>query len=185
MESKLNSSKEKSLDYLINITADRERGSGVSKYCLFLGSGCSHSSGIPVASELIEILRRLVFIMNHEDYLSIKKGEVRANKDSELINEFIQGHKDDFNKFCIDYEKKYKKQIKSDLADDKDNNSISSFLKDEFKKNTSASSRKEIIDIIYNDTLYGRWFEEYSTNPKDRQSIIEELIDNIDPVIFH
>ncbi|GAI97414.1 unnamed protein product, partial [marine sediment metagenome] len=68
MELILNNNKQKDLDYLINKTSEKQIEIGIPNFCLFIGSGCSCSSGIPTASELIEILIKKIFISNHKDY---------------------------------------------------------------------------------------------------------------------
>ena len=62
MHSSLKSGKVDSQIRLINTILRKRYESINSGFCLFLGAGCSVSSGIPLTSQVISILRKLVFI---------------------------------------------------------------------------------------------------------------------------
>ena len=176
----LDKNKEIDLNTFQNKIIEKHRELDIPNFCLFLGSGCSKNSGIPIAPELIEILQKIIFVSRHKDYFSIiKTKEINIYEYLNLISNFVSKNSAEFKKFCFSIEKKFINSIETNL--DKHINNIPINLSIEYKEKNSESLKDEILKIIFNDTKYSKWFEEYSEDPRQRQKLIEELIENKDP----
>ncbi|MBI2967876.1 MAG: SIR2 family protein [Bacteroidetes bacterium] len=139
------------------------------QYSILLGAGCSAPT-IPLASKIIELLKRKSFCRYGKDALLI-------NKDNSISEEeFISQRPKEFQDFIDERESLF--------------SSENEFEKDEslatlpFKIKLSADPTKvweQYKEIFFNDSLYGRWFGAYSGSAEDRQELIEELIQNHKP----
>ncbi|MEO8666775.1 MAG: SIR2 family protein [Ignavibacteria bacterium] len=161
---------------LINTILRRDGKFINSRFCFFLGAGCSISSGIPLASQLILILKKLIFIDYHSSINSI------VRQPSELIYQYIDRidsyilkYEIDFEEFVTFTEESFLKQLKRD--------------KQRFNRYISDARNKSNLKILKNlflqDSLYGLWFEKYSKTPRKRQALVEEIIENTEPSVSY
>lgn len=161
----------KTLDFLLNKVQTRHPDfDSIPKFSLFLGAGCSKSSGIPTGFEVISILKKLWFLYNYPKGNSFKTGHFEFNED------FFETNRDIFEQKTLEQELKLKEYILSEK--DFYLNSIPSFLR---KNKSNDQIFQEHLDDIFNDNLYGFWFNQFSESPRDRQKFIEYLIDKSEP----
>jgi len=156
---KIKPEKIKDIKYLLSSVIRREATFDTPKNCFFLGSGCSVASGVPTGKGVIEICRKLSFIENHHPDFALNN-EKKKEHDLYMmeVDQFIETKKKDFEKYVkekeSDFEPKNKEQIKNI----------------EWTKGVPADVN------FHKDCLYGNWFEEYNEDPKERQKLIESII---------
>lgn len=163
--------KNKSIDFLINKVQTRHRDfDNIPKFSLLLGAGCSKSSGIPTGWELISTLKKLWFLDNHPKGVNFKKNRY------EFDEEFFISNKDLFEQKTLEEELKLKEYI----LENKNAylKSIPNYLK---TGKSDDQVFQENLENIFNDNLYGFWFNQFSESPRDRQQFIEYLIDKSEP----
>lgn len=163
--------KVKTLDFLINRVQTRHpEFESIPKFSLLLGAGCSKSSGIPTGWEIITTLKKLWFLDNHPKGNSYKIGNYEFNE------EFFKENGELFEQKTIEQEL----QLKEYILDNKDKflNTIPQPLRN---GKTDDQIFQENLDNIFNDQLYGFWFNQFSESPRDRQKFIEYLIDKSEP----
>ncbi len=146
-----------------------------SRFCFFLGAGCSVSSGIPLASQIISILRKLVFIDYHS---SLNKIIRSPNEPIEQylasIDAYILKYEIDFTDFISTIESQFLKML------EKNKSRFHRYVSD------ARSKKDEMIKSQFiQDNLYGLWFEKYSRTPRKRQALIEQIIENIEPSVSY
>ncbi|MEE4285493.1 MAG: SIR2 family protein [Mariniphaga sp.] len=154
----LNKFQERNLDY-----------ARLPKCSFFLGAGCSKSSGILTSWEIIEKLRKLWYLNNFTNCMEFKISDFEINESS------FKEIEDDFQVKYLEQETTLKKRVKNALTDFRKNPPV--YL----KMYLETAKDNEIIENIFNDLLYGFWFETYSENPRERQKLIEYLIDLKEP----
>lgn len=131
-------------------------------FSLFLGAGCSISSGLPDGKSIIEIIQKIVFAEN----LHASENMFRNESESLIayvsrLNEFISTRKIDFDEFIRITEQEFSQQ---DFNDEISNTSDFYGV---------GISHEDYIQ----DNLYGIWFEKYSINIRERQKLVEELME--------
>lgn len=160
----------KEIGYLLNKFQERNLDFGGLPKCSFLlGAGCSKSSGIPTGWEIIEKLRKLWYLNNYTNCQEFKNGDFEINETS-------------FKEIEDDFQVKYLEQ--ETLLKEKVENTYEELRKTQpeyLKKKIDSESKDIIIENVFNDLLYGFWFETYSENPRERQKLIEYLIDLKEP----
>lgn len=173
-EIKLSVNKYKSLNYLVSALKKKHKDLLAPKFCMFLGAGASASAGIPTGGMLIEYLQKRCFINDnapdHSEndirYENIDKYLLDRNLSEDLKAYVKHKQEDSFNE-KTDVEKEY--WIKS----------IPNRLK---SKDINADKYWDAVKRdFYHSTYYGRWFDEFSESPRDRQELIEEIIDGKEP----
>lgn len=160
----------KGIDFLLNKFQEKNIDFKELPKCAFLlGAGCSKSSGIPTGYEIIETLRKFWYLNNYAKCQEYLKGNYEIN-DSEFIK-----LNDDFQEKYLEQESLLKEKIDITFKEYKEN--IPEYL----KKVITPENEDKIKNNIFNDLLYGFWFECFSENPKERQKFIENLIDSKEP----
>lgn len=189
--------KVKSIDHLFNrIISERVRGSGEPKYVLLLGAGCSVSSQIESASEIIHLLQSIAFLReeptktNSTPFLELENGKLIPFLDNWYKN---NNNKEEFLSFVEMHQKIIRKQIdtevenSSEYYDEVFHGIIQREYKDFEKKSEEdkAKIRQNYINQ-YNEKLasdreYSYWFGQYSTASEDIHSFLTELMNNKNP----
>jgi hypothetical protein len=160
----------KEIDYLLNKFKEKNIDFGGLPKCSFLiGAGCSKSSGIPTGYEVIEVLRKLWYLNNYTNCNDFKKG------DFEIIEEKFKELDDDFQIKYLEQETLLKERVEIEFQRLKEK--TPNYLKSAI----NSKEEESLKDKIFNDLLYGFWFEIYSENPKERQKLIESFIDLKEP----
>jgi tetratricopeptide (TPR) repeat protein len=172
MYGELRSEKIDSQTRLINSILKKEVESINSGYCFFLGAGCSVSSGIPLASQITSILKKLVFI---EYNFSLNKVVRKKEETFYQYLDRVDGH---IFKYEIIFEE-FIKSIEEGFLIRLDDERL--MFEEQISKYFPTEEVRELAESFLNDRLYGLWFEKYSEKPRNRQAFIEEIIENIEP----
>jgi len=160
----------KGLDYLLNKFQETHLEFNSLPKCSFLlGSGCSRSSGISTGTEVIDKLRKLWFLTNFNNGNSYKINEF------EIDEEKFESIENEFQKAYLEQETLLFEKLSESLNKIKDNQP------NYFKKLLTDINEDDLKKNIFEDQLYGFWFESFSENPRERQKLIETLIDNKEP----
>ena len=186
----------KSMDYLFNrIVSERLRDSMDPKYSLFLGAGCSVSSGILPAGGVIKLLKTIAYLRElpagtaESPFLDLEYGN---------MIDFLQGWFDknksnhDFLEYISDQEAVIydKEMIEDGYRDYFEEVFYGIFIKDH--PDYEEISLPEKMDIlngylrehkerIVEDMTYSYWFEKYSTASEDIHSFLTELMNDKSP----
>lgn len=160
--------KEKS--YLLYKIQQKHEHWKIPKCAVLIGAGCSHPV-IPLGSKLITLCQQLCFIRDAYPLQAANLHTQFLNKPAdELITGFIAGlEKGDalFDKYIKEKEKIIAENIESRKVE-------------ELKKIQSIipeAEWKDFKDHIINDAKYGFWMDSYSNSPKERQRLIESLVE--------
>lgn len=185
MKFELKKEKIKSFGFLLHAVLMKNRELNIPLNCFFIGAGCSKSSGIPLGGEVIGICKKLAFLKQHEDSLTVEKDRNESFENYlSKVNEFAEARKPEFEKFVSERESEFRDIItkKYVLA------RIPDYLKEKISLETGKEG-SELDDSLYEifredfyrDSLYGSWFEQYSGDKRERQILIEDLIENKNP----
>lgn len=165
---KLHTNKIKPLDFLLNKTQENHHDFEQLPKCAFLlGAGCSRSSNIPTGGEVINILRKLWFLAHTPNGNKYKIDSFTINED--LFKEL----QDSFQTAYLEKETDLLSSIKERINDYEFHNYLSEI--------NEELSEEKLSENLFNDELYGFWFEAFSENPKERQKLIESLVDSGEP----
>jgi tetratricopeptide (TPR) repeat protein len=172
MHSSLKSEKVDSQIRLINNILRKNGDSVNSGYCFFLGAGCSVSSGIPLASQITFILKKLIFI---EYNFSLNKVVRQPGESFHQYLDRVDAHIFKYEVAFEDFIKSTEESFSTRLESEK------SIFEEYIKEHLPAEHVEEFRESFFHDRLYGLWFEKYSEKPRNRQALIEEIIENIEP----
>jgi len=173
----LQEGKKNNIQYLINQIGGN-KGLNIPKCCLFIGAGCSKTSDIPLGSELIELCKKLSYAKKYlESYYSIDKVIQENNELDERIQKYISSNKSFFDSYVKEQEDFFKRSHELNRTE----------LASKIPENLRNQIKDEMVlwetykEKIFYDNLYGNWLKIYSENPKDRQKLIELIIENKEP----
>ncbi len=171
----------KPLSYLLHSLQEREQDLGIPKNSFFLGAGCSVSSGIPSGKQLTEICQKQSFVASQGG--RIDPSNYAVDDYMQQLHEFTIENKSGFRKYVKEKENEFFKEIsKEDIISGIPSDLIKFISKKHGSINKKNSqSLKFYKKLLLKDRLYGRWFEEYSEDPKSRQSLIEKFVDGNKP----
>lgn len=185
MKFNLKKEKIKSFGFLLHALLQKNRELNIPLNCFFIGAGCSKSSGIPLGGEVIDLCKKLSFLRQHEDSLAIEKEKNESfGKFTDRVNDFINERKSEFDVFVSERESEFRELItkKHVLL------RIPDYLKQKisaetgFKEDALDDHLFEIFkEDFFRDSLYGSWFEQYSGDKRERQILIEDIIENKNP----
>ncbi len=146
------------------------------KLCFFLGAGCSVSSNIPTGGGIIEIVQKILFYKkNYSSQHKIVSGEYIFNGSlNEKIENFYNSNKDDFDKYVKEVETGFKTRFLK-----KGDDELVELLPESFKKDLSGIPN--IIDFLFEDSLYGSWLNFYNGDNRERQKLFEKIIEKKEP----
>lgn len=187
----------KSIDYLFNrIISERVRGSGEPKYALLLGAGCSMSSEIALANDVIHLLQSVAFLReqptttNCTPFLNLEYGKLipflekwyEDNHDNQEFISFVNMHKNniqeqidaEFNNLCEYYDEVFHGLLQREHKNYKK-------YSDEEKMTVKRSYMVHYKENIAADREYSYWFGQYSTASEDIHSFLTELMINKNP----
>ncbi|MBK6772492.1 MAG: tetratricopeptide repeat protein [Ignavibacteria bacterium] len=185
MKYKLKKEKIKSFGFLLHAMLQKNRELNIPLNCFFIGAGCSKSSGIPLGGEVIDICRKLAFLRQHEDSLTIEKDQNESfEMYSARVNNFTEERRSEFENFVSARESEFHESITMKYIVQR----IPGYLKEKISAETGLKN-SELEDHLFNlfredffrDSLYGCWFESYSGDKRERQILIEDLIENKNP----
>lgn len=169
---KLQAGKRESPIRLINAILSPSPNLETPRFAFLLGAGCSLSSGIPLASSLIEVFKKLTFTEYHYSLNKlVRKDKEGLDSFMGRVDKYIAKYKDQFDEFVLAENASFKRRIKSDP----------SFTKGYLPHKTPRSAKAYFEERYLEDTRYGFWFENYSRSSRDRQALIEEVISDIEP----
>lgn len=157
---------------LINTLLNRSRTGSASRFCFLLGAGCSASSGVPLAASVTEIIKTITFVQYHSSLNTVvRKKEERLPQFLARVNKYVAKYAIDYREFIQETESDFKSRL---------HNESKLYIP---KKGKHFASPKQtfFIKAQFEDSLYGLWFEKYSGNPRNRQLLIEEIIEEIEP----
>ena len=165
--------KKKGIPFLVNTIKDRQRDPNAPKHCFLLGAGTSVSAGIPSGSGLTDYVRKRCYLK--EEYTGYTIEDMRYER---IDNYFGKNNiKADYDKYVFAKEKTFKQ-----LVDAEQNRFTDSLPADLWKHSmTTDSIWGDVKEAFYQSSFYGMWFNEFSASPRDRQELIEELIDGKEP----
>lgn len=159
--------------HLLNKIQQKHPHLHISQCVLLLGSGCSYPT-IPLGSGITEICQKLCYM---REIFPVKAAssidDFLKNGDISKLDTFINTATNDnpkakkIEKYIKDIEKNLHEAISKRKGDEL--NKITPFIKDaewdDFEKH------------IINDAKYGFWLDEYNNSPRERQRLIEALIE--------
>lgn len=167
---KLNEKKIKPLSYLVSKFIEKESQFNTPKNCFLLGAGCSITSNIPSGWGVLEICRKLSFVQHHPGGHKLGHWfQHNLNGFLEKVDDYISKNQSQYDKFIETNEKSFLESLTSDEIVQK------------LPKNLNSGDKEELFekykDKFANDNLYGQWFEQFSEDPRERQRLIEKIIE--------
>ncbi len=170
----INPGKSKGFKYLINCIQDKhDVFTDKPKYALLIGAGCSYKSNIPLGGGVIDICQKLSYLKNEvAGSVSLIKAFLEKG-DIKIINNFLENeeHLEVLKKYIDEKHQTLKQRVLSDrqIEEKKLKEFIFEALWDDYE------------DSIAEDAQYGFWMDEFDNSPKERQRLIESLIEHKDP----
>jgi tetratricopeptide (TPR) repeat protein len=144
------------------------------KSALLLGAGCSYPV-VPLGSGIIKYCQQLSFI---RDKFPMLAADLHANfltkPGSDLIDKFFQDRNIDpqtFANYVIAKEEIIKHNIQKVKADEL--KKLQSFVPD--------AAWDDYEDHLVADARYGFWMDAYNSSPRERQRLVEALIEECSP----
>lgn len=187
----------KSIDYLFNrIISERVRDSLEPKYALLLGAGCSISSGIGAAGDVINRLKSIAYLrelptkttdtpfleLEHGMLASFLEGWYTKNCNSAGFVDFVRNHQQKIGE-VINKELQISSEYYREVFD--------CIIKKDYPgyERKASQEQQEILEEIvakYKEKLiadkaYSYWFGQYSTASEDIHSFLTELMNNKTP----
>ena len=181
MDERLNKNKIKPLAYLINKFQAKDLRFDVPRFCFLLGAGCSVTSNIPTASGIIQICQKLSFVDHHREGYQVNI-ELLKNFKKYLgrVDDFVYKSETEFKQFIKDKEEQFKQSLTKEYVVSRIPQNIINRIKSDCNIEGEELDNKLLdlyLEKIHQDSLYGKWFEEYSQDPRDRQKLIENIIE--------
>lgn len=174
LDLKLPDNKKKPIHFLINTIKDRQRDPNAPKYCFLLGAGTSVSAGIPSGGGLTDYVRKRCFL--REEHTGHTVEDMRYER---IDNYFDKNNiKASYDEFVAAKEETFRQSV--DAEQDRFIKSLPAGLWQQLTA-TSNSVWEDVKEAFYQSSFYGMWFDEFSASPRDRQELIEELIDGKEP----
>ncbi len=166
--------KTKSFKYLINCIQDRHHVfTDKPKYALLIGAGCSYKSNVPLGSGVIDICQKLSYLKNEISGTASVVKDFLTKGDVKILNSFLD--EDIQNNTLATYISDKHTILKNRVLKDRD---IEEKKLKEFIDDADWPSYEE---KIIEDAQYGFWMDEFDNAPKERQRLIESLIEHKDP----
>lgn len=181
----------KKVHYLINEVRRKIDNETVPAYTLLIGAGCSYHTGIPLGSQVIELLKREIF----------RRDEISANPKDAGLNirgEYAEYEKnystllrkndmeEQFQKFELQHRKNIEAEVNKFTDDQLDYVlPIQMLSTDKDERERKAANRKNfelVKKYVYDDYAYGYWFKQFSKDDKDRQIFLDALISEREPL---
>ena len=197
MDEKISKSKIKNVDYLFNrIISERLRDSMEAKYSLLMGAGCSISSDIVSAKDIINMLQAIAYVreqptedantpfldMKYGDMVSFLQNWLKRNRTNEDFQAYVKNEEEKIENIIEKtkrkndgyYEEVFYSIIREkysdyNLQDKKEKKKIIEKLLGKYKK-----------DIV-KDMEYSYWFTKYSCASEDIHGFLAELMNNKQP----
>jgi tetratricopeptide (TPR) repeat protein len=177
----INKNKLREIPYLINrIKKKHDIFEGKPKCALLIGAGCSYTSGLPLGSGIIDICQKLSFLRNHTTDCSDMEDRFYKSGDITEISNHLADPKyqdpDDKSKRLIDKyiaakEEEMRQKVLAERA----------IEEEKLKQYLGNFDWQEYEESVVTDDRYGFWMNELSEEPKERQRMIEALIEKTEP----
>ena len=159
---------------LYKIQEKHSEHSKVSKCAILIGAGCSFPI-LPLGSGLIKICQQLAYIRNIFPIDAAKLiNDFLQKADFKLLDDFITGKRKP-KKTIEEFIQENELILKELINEEKD-----SFLK-KVPANIIDPNWLDFEELMVNDAKYSFWMDTYSNSPKERQRLVEALIDNKNP----
>ncbi len=161
------------INYLANhISQKHNTFTDKPKYALLIGAGCSYSSRVPLGGGIIRLCQQLSFLTTETTAGRDVLKDFRKTGDYEKLHQYITvNHRAAFEAYITAKNLQLADIIKSNEAEEV--KKLNEFLPD--------ANWKDYEVLIATDTQYGYWQDIYSEDPKERQQLIERLIENKEP----
>lgn len=169
----------KDISYILSKITEKDERYDTPKFCLLLGAGCSISSNIPSGAKVIEICKKFSFVDNDTDGYTLDKAEkynhlVYLQK----VDQFIDDRFDKFQKFVLNKEKEFFEKLTDTEVLEKIPENILNKYETNYPNDFKEKLVSDFKDKVFNDSLYGNWLEEFNSDPRERQKLIESIIEN-------
>jgi tetratricopeptide (TPR) repeat protein len=169
----------KDISYILSKITEKDERYDTPKFALLLGAGCSISSNIPSGSKVIEICKKFSFVDNDVDGYTLDKAE----KYNHLIyiqkvDKFIEERDSKFQEFVSNKEKEFFEKLTDQEIFEKIPDNILKRYQATYSNDFKEKLVLDYKDKIFNDSLYGNWLEEFNSDPRERQKLIESIIEN-------
>lgn len=171
---KINAEKIRSFKYLINkIEEKHPTFKDKPKCALLIGAGCSFKSKVPLGGGIIDICQRLSFLKNETTGTSALVKKFFETGDAEPVNEYIANNNlaDDLANYIANKQLLLKQRILNEK--DIEIKKLKEFVCDFDWEAYEA--------LVVEDGGYGFWMDELDNDPRERQRLIEALIDKKEP----
>lgn len=195
-EDKILDDKIKTVDYIFNrIITERVRDSMEPKYSLLLGAGCSLSSDIVSANDIIHMLESMAYLRE----IPIKSGEYhpfldsKSGKLTDFLMKWYKNEKDkaDFLQFVAKHREKIKQMIQNQNRDEYYREVFYGIIQKQYpqfegiyqeeKQTIIRNLINEHIEELVADMEYSYWFEQYSAASEDIHGFLAELMNSKHP----
>ena len=166
----------KDKSYLLYKIQQKHEHWNVAKCALLIGAGCSYPT-LPLGSGVINFCQRLCYIRDiFPQNASAIITEFFKNPDSSLLVNFITSMADGdvrktFDQYIVEKEELLNKTVK---------NARSESLK-KIPNNFHNPIWEDFESHFLNDARYGFWMNTFSDSPRERQRLIESLVENCNP----
>jgi tetratricopeptide (TPR) repeat protein len=169
----INPDRIKNITYLANcISQKHDTFSDKPKYALLIGAGCSFSSGVPLGGGIIKLCQQLAYLYNETTTGKSVITEFYKKGDHKKLDQYItNNHKKEFEAFIVLKNEQLTQRINKDK--DEEEKKLREFL--------PKAIWSEYEAAIATDAQYGYWQDVYSEDPKERQQLIERLIETKEP----
>lgn len=186
MEFRLKPEKTKKLSFLLNRVYERDETYKTPKFSFLLGAGCSVASGLPTGRGVSDICKTIAFLNSHEEGYTVKKTAYSDwHKYFKAASSFARQYQPDFEEFVAATESNFRSQLsRQDVI-----SRLPANITESFRVNNPEVSAEKLGDMmleefrekIFADRLYGNWFEEFDKDSKERQKLIEYIIEDVEP----
>jgi|GEM_PF-2018428 len=173
---KIRNDRKATLQLLVNKVKQRKDDFPAPPFFLLLGAGCSFDARIPTGSGVMTYLQKRCFAESH---LTITNHSLlRLDKIDGLLNE------GDLQTKLASFVEEKQAACQTQVDEKKDEllASIPPDLAEILKKNNPGIDLWEVVkDEFYQASYYGFWFDTTLPDPRERQRLIEEIIDRKEP----
>jgi tetratricopeptide (TPR) repeat protein len=149
---------------------------GVAKCALLIGAGCSYPT-VPLGGAMIKFCQQLCYI---RDIFPIEAADLEktflSKPEGKILNDFINEKLKNNPRMTFDQYVLEKEKILLKIIQNK--------KEEELKKIPKSFENVDWNDFeahFLNDAKYGFWMDAYKSSPRERQRLIESLIDGCAP----
>lgn len=173
---KLKSNKLVNIDYLVNKIRTKEDQLNTPMFSFLIGAGCSISSKIPSGNVIMRLCSQLAFLDQHEggNPISLSDFSTYIEYIDAIDNYISKTH--EINKLYQNYKENKENDFRKTITNEEVIKKIP-YLDKSFTQKNDSKVYEVCCKRIQSDNLYGKWFETFSEDPRERQKLIETIID--------